>query len=269
MSSHFQGKTAIVTGAGTGVGKALAHELAAQGAIVYVTAMTLKEAKPVAKSITDNGGTAFASKCDVTIDADLKRVINKAVKDQGQLDLMVNNAGIVFVGEFFEMDESQIRKITDVNYNAVQIGMLYAYQQMKKQGHGQILNIASMGGLVPTPSMVSYAGSKFGVVGLTYSLATEAEAFGVDLRAACMGNIRSELITSGDSGRVESGEILKILPKVQEPEIAARNIVKGLTKNSRLIFTPFYAKLSWYVMRLSPKMLFKGSQDIMHQFRKL
>ncbi|MGC6472914.1 MAG: SDR family NAD(P)-dependent oxidoreductase [Parvibaculales bacterium] len=269
MTATFAGKTAIVTGAGTGVGRALAEELASQGAIVYVTAMTLKEAKPVAKNIAENGGTAYAAKCDVTVDADLKRVINKAVKEQGQLDLMVNNAGIVFVGEFFEMNEAQIRKITDVNYNAVQIGMLYAYKQMKKQGFGQILNIASMGGLVPTPTMVSYAGTKFGVVGLTYSLATEAEAYGVDLRAACMGNIRSELITSGESGRVESGEILKILPKVIEPEAAARTIVKGLTQNSRLIFTPFYAKLSWYIMRLSPKMLFKGSQDIMEKFRRL
>ncbi len=269
MPKNFQDKSVIITGASTGIGRALAHELAAQGAVVYVTAITLNEAQTVAAEIKEQGGTSFAAKCDVTIDGDIKRVIKKTVKEQGQLDLMINNAGIIFIGEFFDMNEAQIRKLTDVNYNGVQIGMLHAYRQMKQQGFGQILNIASMGGLLPTPSMVSYAGTKFGVVGLTLSLATEAEVFGVDLRAACLGNVKSNLMTQAETSKQKSPDILQILPKQQPTHITARNIVKGLLKKDRLIFTPFYAKVAWYLMRLSPKQLFKGSQNMMDKYRKL
>ena len=269
MADGFQNKTVMVTGAGSGIGQALAEEFAKRGALVYATDITLKQAQVTAKKIQLAGGTAQAYKCDVTKDADLKRVMNKIVKEHGQLDVMVNNAGTVYVGEFVEMTEAQIRKTTDINYNAVQIGMLYAYRQMKKQGFGQILNIASMGGLLPTATMVSYAGTKYGVVGLTVSAAVEAEAYGVDIRAACPGNIQSNLLVNAATSTGKPSPILDFLPKAQPANIAAQIIINGLLTKDRLIFTPLYARIAWYIHRLLPKLLHKGSKDLIDKYRNI
>ncbi len=269
MSSGFNQKAIIVTGAGSGVGKALSLELAARGAIVYVTALTLEEAQSVVQVIQANGHNAIAVKVDVTVNEELQKIITKVVVEQGQLDVMINNAGLLYCGEFFDIKEEFLDKLIQVNLTAVTIGSLYAYRQMIKQGHGQILNISSMGGFVPAATMAVYAGTKHGVLGFTNTLATEAKEFGIRVQAACMGNIESNLLANAEDVHAGVTTFGSILPKPYPTEKAAKAIIDGLEKHKHPIFTPFYAALVWRLVRFFPGLLMKGSTDTMSKYRKL
>lgn len=269
MSTAFQNKSIIVTGAGSGVGRALSLELASRGATVYVTALTLEEAEQVAQEIQTNGHTAIAVKVDVTMNDELKMIIAKVVAEQGQLDLMINNAGLLYCGEFFDMEEEFLDKLIQVNLTAVTIGSLYAYRQMIKQGHGQILNISSMGGFVPAATMAVYAGTKHGVLGFTNTLATEAKEFGIYVQAACMGNIESNLLENAEDVHAGVNKFGSILPKPYPTVKAAKTIVDGIEKKKHPIFTPFYAALVWRLVRFFPGLLTKGSTDTMRKYRDL
>ncbi|MDX1736173.1 MAG: SDR family oxidoreductase, partial [Halioglobus sp.] len=179
---QWQDRSALVTGAGTGIGRAVAIELARRGATVYVSALTQQEARPVVDEIEAQGGRGVALQLDVTDNAQYLAAIERVAAEQGAIDLLVNNAGLLYVGEFVEMDEAFLEQLIRVNHTAVAIGTLYGYRVMKAQGHGMIVNVASQGGLIPVGTMAAYSGTKHAVVGLTASVAGEAEACGVQFR---------------------------------------------------------------------------------------
>lgn len=269
MASDYKDKSVIITGAATGVGKALALELGRRGAVVYVTALTRAEAQPVADIITANGGRAEAAKVDVTEAVDLQEIITRVTAEQGQLDIMVNNAGIVFIGEFFDMDEAFIEKLIAVNLTAVTLGSLYAYRQMKTQGQGQILNISSVGGFVPVGTMAVYAATKHGVLGLTNSLAGEAKDHGIDVQAACLGNVQSELINRAEAVQPGAIEFGKTLPKGYPADKAAIGIADKLARKKHPIFVPGYAGAIWRLARFFPAVTDKSVVDGIRKYRAL
>ncbi len=187
MINNWQGKTVVITGAATGIGRALSLELANRGALVYVTALSLAEAQPVVDEIIGCGKQAFPAVLDVNDWPAFQQLLNSVQEQHGSLDVLINNAGILYVGEFYDMEEAIIEKLVHTNVSSVAVGSLYAYRLMKAQGSGEIINIASMGGYSPTPTMAVYAAPKHAVLGLTNSLQAEAEPFGVNVRAACFG----------------------------------------------------------------------------------
>lgn len=268
MAIDYKDKSVIITGAGTGIGRALSLELASRGAVVYVTALTEAEAQGVVDTIMAAGGTAYAAKVDVCENADLRAIIERVSAEQGQLDLIINNAGIAFVGEFYDMDEAGIETLIQVNLTAVTMGNLYAYRQMKSQGFGQILNISSMGGFMPAPAMAVYTATKHGVLGLTNTLAVEAKDFGIDVQAACLGNVQSELLNTSDGVENSAKTFAGIIPKAVPTDKVARQIVDNLSRGKNPVFAPFYAAITWRLMRAFPSLLIKGSGDTMRKYRK-
>lgn len=268
MLKNFQNKSVLITGAATGIGRALAHELANRGAIVYVTALTKKEAQIVVDEITSSHGKAIAAKLDVGKFKDIEKMINLVVSEQGQLDLMINNAGVAYVGESFDMQVETIEKLAHINFTAVNAGAVLAYTQMKKQGFGHILNTASMGGFLPTPGMAVYSATKHGVVGLTTSLAAEGRDFNIIVKASCPGFIKSELMNKSGDVSNNISEYLDLLPEPIDASIAAKTIINGLGKKPVLIFTPYYAKISYFLNRFIPGFLARGGDDILNKYRK-
>lgn len=268
MSKNFQNKSVLITGAATGIGRALSHELANRGATVYVTALTKKEAQIVVDEITSSNGKAIAAKLDVGKFKDIEKMINLVVSEQGQLDLMINNAGVAYVGESFDMQVDTIGKLAHINFTAVNMGAVLAYTQMKKQGFGHILNTASMGGFLPTPGMAVYAATKHGVVGLTTSLAAEGRDFNIVVKASCPGFIKSELMNKSGNVSNNMSEYLDLLPEPIDASIAAKTIINGLGKKPVLIFTPYYAKISYFLNRFIPGFLARGGDDILNKYRK-
>ncbi|MGB0905917.1 MAG: SDR family NAD(P)-dependent oxidoreductase [Maricaulaceae bacterium] len=268
MTIDYKNKSVIITGAGTGIGRALSLELASRGAIVYATALTQDEAQGVVDAITAAGGTAHAAKLDVCDNTDLRAVIDRVITEQGQLDLIINNAGVAFVGEFYDMDEGAVESLIAVNLTAVTMGCLYAYRQMKAQGFGQILNISSMGGFMPAPAMAVYTATKHGVLGLTNTLAVEAKDFGIDVQAACLGNVQSELLNKSDGVAGSAKTFGAIIPKAAPTDKVAAQIIDRLSRRKHPVFAPSYAGFVWRLMRAFPRLLIKGSGDTMRKYRK-
>ncbi|MCR9106354.1 MAG: SDR family oxidoreductase [Gammaproteobacteria bacterium] len=264
----WQGKAALITGAATGIGRALAHELARRGASVYVSALSVSQAQGVVDEITADGGKAVALALDVTINAQYASAIERVVRDCGKLDVLINNAGLVYVGEYHEMDEAFLEQLIRVNHTGVAIGTLYGYRQMKTQGHGLIVNVASQGGIMPVGTMAAYSGTKHAVVGLTASVAGEAEAFGVAFKTVCPGNITSELLANAVTRGTDAQGVLDVLPRPMPAERAAIIIVDGFAQKSRKIFVPWYARALYLVQRLWPEFGHKGVVHSIEQFRR-
>ena len=268
MIKNFQNKSVLITGAATGIGRALAHELANRGAVVYVTALTKKEAQTVVDEITSSNGKAIAAELDVGNFKDIEKMIDLVVSEQGQLDIMINNAGVAYVGESYDMQVETIEKLAHINFTAVNVGAVLAYTQMKKQGFGHILNTASMGGFLPTPGMAVYAATKHGVVGLTTSLASEGKDFNIVVKASCPGFIKSELMNKSSDVSNNMSDYLDLLPEPIDASFAAKTIIDGLGKKPVLIFTPPYAKVSYFLNRFIPGFLARGGDDIMNKYRQ-
>ncbi len=264
---QWQDKSALVTGAATGIGRAVCRELAQRGAVVYVSALSLDEAQPVADEITAAGGRAIAVKLDVTDNGEYLAGIQRVVAEQGRIDLLINNAGMLYVGEYHEMDEAYLEQLIRVNHTAVAIGTLYGYRAMMQQGGGMIANVASQGGLMPVGTMAAYSGTKHAVVGLTASVAGEAEAHGVVLKTICPGNIASDMLTRAQTRGTNAQGVLDVLPRIMATDDAAKVIVDGLSSRRRKVIFPFYARVLGFIQRLWPEFGHKGAAHSIAQFR--
>jgi NAD(P)-dependent dehydrogenase (short-subunit alcohol dehydrogenase family) len=228
----LDGKVALVTGAGSGIGRATALAFAREGcAGVLVadrddvggeeTAGLIRERSPA----TD----VLALRTDVTRAADVDAMVAAAVQRWGRLDCAHNNAGISMQGpSFHELDEKSFDLVIDVNVKGVWLGMRAELRQMLAQGHGSIVNTASAASIIGTPGNPSYSASKHAVLGITRTAATEHLLDNIRVNAVCPGAIRTPLITRWlevDPGIVE--RVTKVQPggRLGEPEEVAEAVV--------------------------------------------
>ena len=205
MDITFTGKTALVTGAGSGIGEAIALGLAASGASVVVQDLKSDAAERVAAAITKAGGTAIPAVGDVSDPATVERLVTESASWQGGLQLLVNNAGIggpqAPTGDY-PLDGW--RKVIDVNLNAVFYGMRFAIPEMLKAGGGAIVNIASILGSVGFANSAAYVAAKHAVVGLTKSAALEYSAKGIRVNAIGPAFIDTPLLSALPPGTKEA-----------------------------------------------------------------
>jgi NAD(P)-dependent dehydrogenase (short-subunit alcohol dehydrogenase family) len=185
--ASFEGKVAIVTGGGSGIGEACCKELAAKGATVVASDINLEGAERVVREIVDAGGTASAVEQDTAKPEDSERVVRHAVATYGALHLAVNNAGIGGKpAPAGETDLADWDRVIDINLNGVMYGMRYQIPAMLEAGEGcAIVNMASIHGAVAAIGNGAYTASKHGVVGLTKNAAAEYGPQG--LRVNCVG----------------------------------------------------------------------------------
>tara|TARA_R110002072_G_scaffold1380_4_gene11605 strand:+ start:25827 stop:26582 length:756 start_codon:yes stop_codon:yes gene_type:complete len=208
---QVKNKIVIITGAGSGIGKATALHFAHHGAKVVVSDINLESAKKVADEIVTNGGESLPIKTDVTQFDEVENLIRQTVDTFGQLDVMVNNAGIgprklLKTAEYTLEDWDSV---IAVNQTGVFYCMKLALQQMVKQGFGNIVNIASLAGLKASLNNLSYSASKFAVVGMTKSAALEYAKTGIRINAVCPGYTESALLDQLLSAKPEMDMMLK------------------------------------------------------------
>jgi NAD(P)-dependent dehydrogenase (short-subunit alcohol dehydrogenase family) len=212
---QVKNKIVIITGAGSGIGKATALHVAHHGAKVVVSDINLESAKKVADKIVTNGGESLPIKTDVTQFDEVDSLIQQTVDAFGQLDVMVNNAGIG-PRKLLKTAENTLDdwdSVISVNQTGVFYCMKLALQQMVKQGFGNIVNIASLAGLKASLNNLSYSASKFAVVGMTKSAALEYAKTGIRINAVCPGYTESALLDQLLSAKPEMDAILKsIIP---------------------------------------------------------
>ncbi len=188
------GKKAIVTGAGSGIGRAIALMLAQRGAQVAVLDINEADVAETARTIGAAGGKARSYRADVGRSGEFEAALNAAIADLSALDIMVNNAGILD-GYFNadEMDESTWRRVIDIDLTSVFLGAKRALKEMLPRGRGRIINMASVAGLNGTGGGAAYVAAKHGVVGLTRQMAVAYGARGITVNCVCPGAIPTGL----------------------------------------------------------------------------
>ncbi len=197
MGKNFEGKVAIVTGGGSGIGQATAILYAAHGASVVVSDVNEKGGAETVKAITDKGGQAFFVKADVSKPTDCENLVAETVKKYGKLDVAFNNAGIGGEANLIaDMSIEGWNKIIAVNLSSVFYCMKYEIAAMLKNGKGAIVNMSSVLGSVGFANSAGYVAAKHGVIGVTQNAAVEYSAKGVRVNAVGPGFINTPLLTN-------------------------------------------------------------------------
>jgi NAD(P)-dependent dehydrogenase (short-subunit alcohol dehydrogenase family) len=190
----LQDKVALVTGGTSGIGRATAIAYAQQKAKVVVVGRRIDEGEKTVRLIQDAGGEAIFVQTDVTKEADVKAMVDKAVDVFGRLDIAFNNAGTA--GEnpsLIEQTEAEYDRTMNINVKGVWLSMKYEIAQMLKQGSGAIVNMASATGVVAYPSAPLYTASKHAVVGLTKAAAIQYAKAGIRINVAAPGSIKTDM----------------------------------------------------------------------------
>jgi NAD(P)-dependent dehydrogenase (short-subunit alcohol dehydrogenase family) len=229
MNESFDGKVALVTGAGSGIGLATAKAFAEAGASVVLADRREEAVHAAAEELIARGRKALAVRCDVTDDAQVASMIDRTVSTFGRLDAAFNNAGVISRRvETADISDDEWDRVMAINLRGVWSCMKHELRQMLRNGGGAIVNCSSIGGLTGVAGLAAYHASKHGVIGLTKTAALEYVTKGIRVNAVCPGMINTpmaEWLTGGDAEVL--AEMLKDEPigRLGEPEEIAAAVL--------------------------------------------
>lgn len=228
MSDEFDGKVVLVTGGGSGIGRAAARQFSAGGARLVIADIDEAGAQAVAAQITDQGGQAVATAVDVSQGGQVKAMVDFALAQFGRLDCAFNNAGIEGeAGSVVDCSEENWARTLAVDLTGVWLCMKHEIPAMLAGGGGAIVNTASVAGLGGTPGLPAYGAAKHGVVGLTKGAAREFGGQGVRINAVCPGVIETPMIDRLATGMGSTKEaFVKMHPvgRLGQPEDVAQAV---------------------------------------------
>jgi 3-oxoacyl-[acyl-carrier protein] reductase len=205
------GKNALVTGAGRGIGRAIALELAAKGAFVIVNYNGSKDAADqVVADIKAAGGDAVAYQCNISDFEACKNMIDELIRTYAHIDILVNNAGITRDGLLMRMKEEDFDAVINTNLKGTFNTIRHMSRYFLKQRSGKIINISSVVGISGNAGQANYASSKAGVIGLTKSVARELAGRGINVNAVAPGYVETEM--TGVLPEATREELLKQIP---------------------------------------------------------
>lgn len=248
MSTNFQGKTALITGASSGIGEALSRLLASQGAKLILVARNL-EALTQLKEQLDSNVRIYS--VDIRSESAVQK-FNREIADV-QIDILVNNAGIACCDHFDNLTSDDFRGMMETNYLA-QVWMTQAIlPAMKKRGSGQIINIASMAGAIGMAGYTAYSPSKFALVGFSESLSNELAGTGVKLTLVLPSDVDTPQFHAENQTKPAATKALSGTVHPITAEQAAKKIVQAVSTSSRhLVLSPASGRLLFWLCRLFP-----------------
>jgi len=269
----YDGAIAIVTGAGSGIGAALARGLAGRGARVVLADRDEPAAAEQAGRLAGGAEAAFV---DVSDAAAVERVVADVFARHGRLDYLFNNAGIAVGGETHALSLEDWRAAVEVNLLGPVHGLLAAYPRMIRQGFGHVVNTASMAAFMATPLAAPYGATKSGLVSLSRAARIEAAVHGVRVSVLCPGVIRTRIIVDGGRyGRV--GSLLAPLQRSAlwerlrplDPDVLARRALDAVAHNRAVIVIPARWRAVRLLNALAPGLADRIAGRQLREFRKL
>lgn len=232
----MENKVALVTGAGHGIGAAIALELGNQKVFVYVNYNGSEEdAKKIVAQIKENGGRAAAIRGDVSNGECVQQMVEDIIREQGQIDFLINNAGITRDNLLMKLSETEFEQVIDTNLKGCFLTMKYVIRYMLKKRSGSIVNISSVAGLIGNPGQANYAASKAGVLALTKTGAKEMASRGIRVNAIAPGFIETAMSDKISAQAKEAGKAAIPLGRFGQPEEIAKAVLFLLSEDASYI----------------------------------
>ncbi len=252
----LKGQVAIVTGAGQGIGRAVALTLAREGATVVVNDIDLEKAEKVAEEIKSQGGQALPVQADVSKAKDVDILVKKALNSYKRVDILVNNAGVAKMTRLLELTEAEWDRTMNINIKGQFLCSKAVIAHMIKQKRGKIVNIASLAAHIGAPGLAAYGASKGGVVQLTKALAVELGKYNIMVNAVSPGLTLTDLIKSAVKDRPDFIEGIDRIPlrRAAEPEDIA-NAVLFLASSESDYITGQVIIVDGGLMAIHPRMV--------------
>ncbi len=248
----LRGKRALVTGAASGIGRALALELARRGVRLFLLDLDREKLDAVIDEARRLGVEALGSRCDVSVPREIDDAVAMVLTAWGGVDLLVNNAGVAFYGPTHEMTGAQWDRVMSVNLLAPIHFTRLLLPELRKNAESHILNVCSITGLVAKRRTCAYQTSKFGMVGLSLSLRAEYSPYGIGVTALCPGFTHTNLFVNA-----ERQGMLRRRPKLRRwwmvsADYVAKKGVAAVIHNRGLVVVPLLAWAAWCLQRISP-----------------
>ena len=252
---YFKGKTVVITGASSGIGKALAYEFAACGANIVMGARHEDKLVEIAEDLKKRGASEAYCVTDVTVEDDCRKLIVTAVGNFGGIDILICNAGISMRAIFDDVELSVLHRLMDVNFWGTVYCTKYALPYIQAS-HGSIVGVSSVAGLHGLPGRTGYSASKYAMAGFLDTIRIENRKKNVHVMVACPGftatNVRFSALTADGS---EQGATPRKEEKMMTPEKVAHIIAKGIMHHKRLLLMEFEGRATHFIKKFSPRFL--------------
>lgn len=260
--NDLKGKQVLITGAGSGIGRAAALAFARRGAHIIASDIQLGTLESVKRDVEALGVSCMIHAVDVSNETAMKEFASLVHGKVGAVDVLVNNAGIAYFGLFLGSDLEHWPRVMNVNVMGVVHGCRYFIPQMIAAGGSrQVLNVASSAGNFPAPSMAAYAASKHAVAGFSEVLKMELAETQIGVTTVCPGVINTAIVTTGAgvAPSVPAAQIAKLqayyLAKGCTPDVVAEDMVRAVEKGQDICLTGPGAALVYHLKRLSIKLV--------------
>lgn len=250
-------KVVLITGASSGIGETTARTFARNGWCVSMAARRIERLEQIRDEIEAEGGKAFAIQADVMEDEDIEGMVQQSIDHWGQIDLLLNNAGFGRFGWLENLDPTrEIRNQIQVNLLGTILTSRAVLPHMIERKSGHIINMASMAGLVATPTYTIYAASKFGVRGFTQSLRREVSVWGIKVSAVFPGGVVTEFAEKSGSTKRKTGISTPRFMKLQ-PEDVANAIYRIAMRPKSIVVLPWMMRYSVWLNNMMPSLVDK------------
>jgi len=247
----LRGQVVMITGAGQGIGAETARLFAREGARLVLIDLQAAALARLQEELAPLGVETLTVSADITFEDSMQEAVRATLETFGQLDVLVNNAGLMLSGPFVEYDLGRIQKVIDVNFYGLVAATQAALVPMRARGQGHIINIASASAYIPAPAFSVYLATKSAVVGLSESLRRELSAEGIAISYLAPGWARTAMTAHMDEAAMREAGLLSPIVGIVEPQVVAQAIVEvaQTRQASRLV-----GSLGWHLFSLTQRL---------------